>query len=132
MKILLSKNPHDIEISQRTLIRTSYQHILKSLKTYTLPQGFISKSVQKIPDKKKKNQTGYQMVSFDVEWLFTTVPLDRTIDILQRIFDNQEIQTTMTKKELRELLMLCTKNMFILLLVVRLLFNLMVWPWVHH
>ena len=51
------------------------------------------------------------MVSFDVKPFFTNVPLDCTFDIiLQRIFDNQEIQTAVTKKELKELLMLCTKN----------------------
>ena len=51
------------------------------------------------------------MVSFDVKLLFANIPLDRTIDIiLQRILDNQEIQTTMTKKEPKELLILFTKN----------------------
>ena len=61
--------------------------------------------------KTEKIPTGYQMVSFDVKFLFTNLPLDHTIDfILQRIFDNQEIQTTMTKKELKELLIPCTKN----------------------
>ena len=51
------------------------------------------------------------MVLFDVKSLFTNVPLDHTIDtILQIKFDNREIQTTMTKKKLKELLMLCTKN----------------------
>ena len=58
-----------------------------------------------------KIPTGYQMVSFDVKLLFANIPLDRTIDIiLQRILDNQEIQTTMTKKEPKELLILFTKN----------------------
>ena len=61
--------------------------------------------------KTEKIPTGYQMVSFDVKFLFINLPLDHTIDfILQRIFDNQEIQTTMTKKELKELLVPCTKN----------------------
>ena len=58
-----------------------------------------------------KIPTGYQMVSFDVKLLFANIPLDRTVDIiLQRILDNQEIQTTMTKKEPKELLILFTKN----------------------
>ena len=61
--------------------------------------------------KTEKIPTGYQVVSIDVESLFTNVPLYRTNDIiLQRIFDNQEIQTKKTKKELKELLILCTKN----------------------
>ena len=72
------------------------------------------------------------MVSIDVKLLFTNGHLDRAIDdILQRIIDDEEIQTTMTKKELKELLILVQK-MLILLLVVRLLFNLMVWLCVHH
>ena len=49
--------------------------------------------------KTEKIPTGYHMVSFDIKSLFTTVPLDRTIDTkLQRTFDNQEIQTTMSEK----------------------------------
>ena len=55
--------------------------------------------------------TGYRMFSIDVKSIFTNAPLDLTIHIiLQRIFDNQEIQTTMTKKELKELLIICIKN----------------------
>ena len=51
------------------------------------------------------------MVSFGVRSLFTNIPLDRTIDIiLKRVFDKQEIQPTMTKKELKELLILCKIN----------------------
>ena len=39
------------------------------------------------------------------------VPLNHTIDIiLQKIFHNQEIESTLTKKELKELLILCTEN----------------------
>ena len=54
------------------------------------------------------------MVSFDVKLLFTSMPLDRTIDItLQVIFDSQEIQTAMTKKELKEMLIVCTKNVHV-------------------
>ena len=53
--------------------------------------------------KTEKIPTCYQMISFDVKSPFTNVPLDRTIDIiLKRIFDNQEIQTTLTKKELKD------------------------------
>ena len=75
------------------------QYSLKSTK------DFMNKiKIEKIP-------TGYQMVSFDVKSLFTNIPLDRIIGIiLKRIFDKQELQTTMTKKELKELLIVCTKN----------------------
>ena len=54
---------------------------------------------------------GYQIVSFDVKSLFTNVPLDWTIDIvLRRIFDKNEVQTLVTRSEMKELLILCTKN----------------------
>ena len=54
---------------------------------------------------------GYEMVSFDVEWLFTNVPLNRTIDlILRRIYDHKELETSITKSEMKEMPTLCTKN----------------------
>ena len=54
---------------------------------------------------------GFQMVSFDVKLLFTNVPLETTIDIiLRKIYTNHELTTSLTKKEVKELLLLCTKN----------------------
>ena len=54
---------------------------------------------------------GYKMASFDVVSLLTNVPLDETIDIIiKRIYDKKEINTDIPKKEMRELLYLCTKN----------------------
>ena len=51
------------------------------------------------------------MVSFDVKSLFTNVPLETTIDIiLRRIYTNHELTTSLTKKEMKKLLLLCTKN----------------------
>ena len=45
---------------------------------------------QKVPD-------GHKIVSFDVVSLFTNVPLDTTIKIiLKRIYDNNEINTSIT------------------------------------
>ena len=61
---------------------------------------------QKVPD-------GYKMVSFDVVSLFTNVPLEQTIEIiLKRIYINKEITTNIPKKEMKELLFLCTKNVY--------------------
>ena len=49
------------------------------------------------------------MVSDDIKSLFTNVPLDRTISIiLKKIYDNAELQTTLTRSELKELLLVCT------------------------
>ena len=51
------------------------------------------------------------MLSFDVKSLFTNVPLNRTIDIiLKRIYEKNEIVTSITKNEMKEMLILCTKN----------------------
>ena len=51
------------------------------------------------------------MVSFDVKSLFTNVPLEKTIEItLERTSDRKEIKTQITRPEMKELLILCTKN----------------------
>ena len=50
-------------------------------------------------------------IFFDVISLFTNVPLDATIDtVLKRISDNREINTTISKREMKELIKLCTKD----------------------
>ena len=55
---------------------------------------------------------GFQMVSFDVKSLFTNVLLKTTIDIIiRRIYTNHELTTSLTKKEMKELLLLCNKNL---------------------
>ena len=61
--------------------------------------------------KKENIQKDYKMVSFDVKSLFMNVPLDRTINIiLKRIYDQAELQTFLTRSELKEMLLLCTKK----------------------
>ena len=43
--------------------------------------------------------------------LCTNIPLDYTISIiLRRIYDDNELYTNISKKEIKELLLLCTKN----------------------
>ena len=75
------------------------QYTIKNSKTFT-------KRLKKIRIPRE-----YKMVSFDVVSLFTNVPLDETIDIIiKRIYDKKEINTDLPKKEMRELLYLCTKN----------------------
>ena len=61
--------------------------------------------------KNEKVPNGYQMVSFDVKSLFTNVPLDRTIQlVLKRIYEKHEVSTEITKQEMKEMFILCTRN----------------------
>ena len=73
--------------------------------TVTSTKDFIEKIKNvKVPD-------GHQLISFDVKSLFTNVPLQKTIDIiLKRIYENEEINTSISKKDMKDMLILCTKN----------------------
>ena len=55
------------------------------------------------------------MVSFDVESLFTNVPLDYTINLmLERIYQDKELDILIPEHDLKRLLELCAKdNIFI-------------------
>ena len=51
------------------------------------------------------------MISFDVKPLFTNVPLEETINIaLDRIYHRKEIDVSISKNDMRNLLLLFTKN----------------------
>ena len=55
--------------------------------------------------------SSYKLVSFDVKSLFTKIPLDRTIDIILKwIYDEHEITTNIERKEMKDLITLCTNN----------------------
>ena len=61
--------------------------------------------------KNERIPQGFNMVSFDVKSLFTSVPLKKTIDIaFERIYLRKEIETILTKNEMKNLLILCTRN----------------------
>ena len=61
--------------------------------------------------KNEKIPENYEMVSFDVKSLFTSVPLERTINIIiKRIYEKHEIATVFTKPEMKKLLTICTKK----------------------
>ena len=54
---------------------------------------------------------GFNMISFDVKFLFSSVPLEETINVaLDRIHHWKEIDTSISKNDTRNLLLLCTKN----------------------
>ena len=57
---------------------------------------------------------GYQYVSFDVESLFTNVPLEGTLAVIEkRIYDEKELYTSLKKITLRKLIRdTCKKTIF--------------------
>ena len=74
------------------------ENIIKSTKDF----------IRKI--KAKEVPHDYQIVSFDVKSPFIKVTLDQAIVIiLRRIYDNNELQTLITRLEMKELLILCEK-----------------------
>ena len=63
--------------------------------------------------KNRKILQNYSMVSIDVKYFFTSIPLEQTTDIIiKQIFEdyNHEITTILTKSEMKKLLNLYTKN----------------------
>ena len=79
--------------------------LAKSEYTVTSTKNFIEKIKNvKVPD-------GHQLILFDVKSLFTNVPLQKAIDIiLKRIYENKEINTSISKKDMKDTLILCTKK----------------------
>ena len=74
---------------------------------------FSVKNTKTFLDEMKNIQIGVDqhLISFDVTSLFTNVPLLHTIDIiLRRIYDEKAIQTNIKKADMRDLLLMCTKN----------------------
>ena len=59
-------------------------------------------------------EEGFRFVSFDIESLFTNVPLKRTLSlVLKRVFTDGLIDTTLSKRTLKKLLLdACTKTVF--------------------
>ena len=61
--------------------------------------------------KLKSIPDNYKLVSFDIKLLFTNVPLDSSIDtILNGIFDKKELTKDVESKDIRDLILLLTKN----------------------
>ena len=88
------------------------KHLAKLLSPLSTSE-YTVKSTKDLIEKLKtvKVPKGNQMVSFDAKALFTNVPLECTIDlVLKRIYENHEISTSITRNEMREILLLCTKN----------------------
>ena len=80
--------------------------LTKSAHNIESTSDFISKLAALNIDKR------YQMVSLDVVSLFTSVPLDFTINIiLNKIFNEKLIETKLNREEFKKLLELSTKEM---------------------
>ena len=72
--------------------------------------------------KPQKISSNHQLISFNVVSLFTNVPINAIIDIIiRRIYEFKEIDTRITKNEMTELILLCTKNVHLRLMAKRLL-----------
>ena len=97
-------------------IGTASYHLAKYLAKVLSPLSKSEYTVNNTTDFLKsirnlKIPNNHKVISFDVKALFTNVPLDYTINlILRRIYDNHEIDTNISKKEMKDLLILCTKN----------------------
>ena len=50
------------------------------------------------------------MISFDIKNLFTNVPLEETIDIKLKIYDENKIETNIPRNIIKDVLYLCTKH----------------------
>ena len=80
---------------------------------FSLSDSFdVVTHIKKIP--KQLFVEGYQFVSFDVESLFTNVPLSRTLNIIvDRIYKDNLISTTLNKHTLKKLILdCCSKTAF--------------------
>ena len=88
------------------------KYLAKLLSPLSKSEYTVDNNVEFINNiKSEKVPTGHSFISFDVKSLFTNVPLDYTINIiLRRIYDDNELCTNISKKEMEELLLLCTKN----------------------
>ena len=97
-------------------IGTASYYLVKQLAKILVPLSKSEYTVQNTKDfvnfiKPQKISSNHQLISFDVVSLFTNVPMDATIGIIiRRIYEFKEIDTRITKNEIRELMLLCTKN----------------------
>ena len=77
----------------------------KSEHTISNTKDFITRlKTERIPKR-------FKVISFYVKSLFTNVPLEETIDvILNKIYDEKEIEASIPRNTMKDLLYLCMKN----------------------
>ena len=84
-----------------------------TINEYSLKDSFdAANRIKCIPQNLFEN--GYQYISFDVESLFSNVPIKRTVDIiLKRIYEDKLVSTNLRKRTLKKLILdTCTKTAF--------------------
>ena len=82
------------------------QPLTKSEFTIESTKDFVNKI------RGKKIDSDYELVSFDVVSLFTSVPLDYTIElILDKVYVEKVINTKLKRNEMKKLLEVCTKEL---------------------
>ena len=97
-------------------IGTASYHLAKHLAKILSPLSKSEDSVDSTTDfikcvRKMKIPAQHKVISFDGKALLTNVPLDYTINlIIKRIYGNHKINTNISRKEMKDLLILCTKN----------------------
>ena len=97
-------------------IGTESYHLAKHLRKLLLPLSHSEFTVENTKTfiQEFKNMLPpdeYKLISFGVTSLFTNVTLDCTISIiLKQIYDLRELETKISRKEMKDLLLLCTKN----------------------
>ena len=93
----------------------SYQlakYLAKLLSPLSTSEYTVANNTEFINHVKRMNiPKDHSFISFDVKSLSTYVPLDFTINVtLKRIYNENEIHTNIKRSEMKELLLLCTKN----------------------
>ena len=97
-------------------IGTASYQLTKYLAKFLSPLAKSNYTINRTNDlmikiKNEKIPENYEMVSFDGKSLFTSVPLEHTIDIaIKRIDEKDEITSVFTKNEMKKLLTICTRN----------------------
>ena len=88
------------------------KYLAKLLSPLSTSEYTVANNTEFINHVKRVNiPKDHSFISFDVKSLFTYVPLDFTINvILRRIYNENEIHTHIKRSEMKELLLLCKKN----------------------
>ena len=83
------------------------KHLSKLLSPLQDSESTVKNTIEFIEDLKQKLSRKHKLVSFDVKSLFTNVQLNRTTEIILKIiYEKNEIITSITKNEMKEILIL--------------------------